>query len=141
MPPLPSFRCLLMFYVLLVLDQSIPNLEAMSSQTLTQVLLLLNVFVVSITCWSVLNALNNGATQVQFQEHESFAPPTMEIDTMPTDTNSEPPAAKEDHEHIAVSSLMDFTLFNPKRVSAIFMKLERRWVRIRLPLSPASPAV
>lgn len=47
----------------------------MSSQTLTQILLALNVIVVSVSLWSFLNAAEGGVSQIKFQEEKSFAPP------------------------------------------------------------------
>eukprot|EP00986_Skeletonema_menzelii_P015236 scaffold11328_cov97-Skeletonema_menzelii.AAC.1 len=46
-----------------------------SSQRLTQILLLLNVVVVSISLWSFLNAADGGVSRVKLVEEKSFAPP------------------------------------------------------------------
>ena len=47
----------------------------MSSQTLTQILLVLNVIVVSVSLWSFLNAAGGSVSQIKFQDDASFAPP------------------------------------------------------------------
>ena len=49
-----------------------------SSQRLTQILLLLNVIVVSISLWSFLNAAEGGVSQIKLVEEKSFAPPSDE---------------------------------------------------------------
>eukprot|EP00984_Skeletonema_dohrnii_P023901 scaffold13004_cov94-Skeletonema_dohrnii-CCMP3373.AAC.1 len=47
----------------------------MSSQRLTQILLLLNATVVSISLWSFINVADGGLSQFMSQEAASFAPP------------------------------------------------------------------
>jgi hypothetical protein len=47
----------------------------MSSERLTQILLLLNVTVVSIFLWGFLNEAGGSLTQIKLQEQLSFAPP------------------------------------------------------------------
>jgi hypothetical protein len=61
-----------------------------SSQTLTQILLLLNVIVVSISLWSFLNAAEGGVSQIKLVEEKSFAPPSDEDTHSSQDVSSSP---------------------------------------------------
>mmetsp|Transcript_5096 Transcript_5096/g.7090 ORF Transcript_5096/g.7090 Transcript_5096/m.7090 type:complete len:396 (+) Transcript_5096:67-1254(+) len=76
----------------------------MSSQRLTQILLLFNVTVVSISLWSFINVADGGLSQFKSQEAASFAPPE---DASPPVAAVEPiPSAKvlvvPDSQHGAV---------------------------------------
>jgi hypothetical protein len=67
----------------------------MSSQRLTQILLLLNVTVVSISLWSFLNVAGGGVTQFKLQEEASFAPPDTTATPKSEVEDMSPPAAGE----------------------------------------------
>jgi hypothetical protein len=68
----------------------------MSSQRLTQILLLLNVTVVSISLWSFLYAAGGSLTQNKVQEELSFAPPdTTTSNLEPVEDDMSPHSAAE----------------------------------------------